>query len=249
MKTRNTLAAAIWATSLSCIGSAQADDWEFRIAPYLWATSLTGTVAAVPSLPPVDVEMSFSDILDNLDFAGMIVGQARNGRWGFSGDLQYVKLSAGNPSPGALFGQAQAKIKNTIVSLTADYLLSQGPGYEMWVSAGMRHWRVSTDITLTPGAAPGGTGSGANDWVDPLIGIRGRRDVGERTYLTGWAYLGGFGTGSEEMSDLFAGFGYQFTPTTSGILGYRYMNVDRRDGNFLYDTEQQGLLAGVGFRF
>ena len=225
------------------------DNWEWRIAPYLWGTSLSGPVATVAGLPPIDVDASFSDILDNLDFAGMVVVQARNGRWGISGDLQYVKLSAASGSLAPTFGQANAKIRNTIVSLYADYQLGQSLEHELWVSGGFRHWSVSTDLSLTAGTAAARTANGSDSWVDPVIGIYGRRNIGERTYVSGWAYVGGFGAGSDNMVDLFGGIGYQFTPTTSGVLGYRYMSVDRSNGSFLYDVEQQGPLMGVVFNF
>ncbi len=225
------------------------DNWEWRVAPYLWATSLQGRVATVPGVPPADVDASFSDILDNLDFAGMVVGHGRNGRWGITGDLQYVKLTAESGSLAPTFGKAVVKIENTIVSLMADYELAQAPNYEVWVSGGLRYWRVKNDITLTPGTAPGRTANGADSWVDPIIGVRGRREIGERSFVTGWAYVGGFGAGSENMADVFGGVGYQFTPTTAGVLGYRWMTVDRQNGSFLYDATQQGVLAGLSFQF
>ncbi len=101
------------------------DNWKWRVAPYLWATSLQGRVATVPGVPPADVDASFSDILDNLDFAGMVVAHGRNGRWGITGDLQYVKLTAESGSLAPTFGKAVVKIENTIVSLMADDLLPE----------------------------------------------------------------------------------------------------------------------------
>lgn len=225
------------------------EGWEWRIAPYLWGSALSGPVATVPGIPPADVDASFSDILDNLDFAGMVVVQARNGRWGLSGDVQYIKLSAASGSLAPTFGQANAKIRNTIVSLYADYQLGQSLEHELWVSGGFRHWSVSTDLSLTAGTSPARTANGSDSWVDPVIGIYGRRALGEQLYASGWAYVGGFGAGSDSMVDLFGGLGYQFTPTTSGVLGYRYMSVDRTNGSFLYDVEQQGPLMGVVFNF
>lgn len=245
------IARRLAALALCCfpiVGQAQ-EGWEWRIAPYLWGTTLSGTAATVPGLPPVEVDASFSDILDNLDFAGMVALQARNGRWGFSGDVQYVKLNAASGPIGPNYGQAQAKIKNTIVSLYADYQVSQSLDHELWVSGGIRHWSVSTDLTFTPGALPGRTANGSDDWVDPVIGMYGRRAISDRAYVSGWAYVGGFGVGSESMVDLFGGVGYQFTQTTSGVLGYRYMSVDRRSGSFIYDVEQDGPLVGVVFNF
>ena len=43
---------------------------------------------------PVDVDIPFSDILENLDFAAMGVAEAHNGTWGVFVDLNYTNLSA-----------------------------------------------------------------------------------------------------------------------------------------------------------
>lgn len=40
-------------------------DWQFLLSPYLWGVNLRGT-SRVGLLPEVDVDASFSDILDNL---------------------------------------------------------------------------------------------------------------------------------------------------------------------------------------
>ena len=44
------------------------DKWQFTVSPYLWALSLRGdvTVKGIES----EADMSFSDIWDNLNFAG-----------------------------------------------------------------------------------------------------------------------------------------------------------------------------------
>lgn len=223
-------------------------EWTYKVAPYLWATGLKGTAATIPGAPAVDVDASFSDLLDSLDAALMVVGHASNGRFGISGDLQYYKLSTDRTGPlgGA---QADVRIRETIATVTGDYKLSEGPGYELWGQAGIRYWNVESEIQLTgPGDASNFT-EGSDNWVDPVIGFRGRTRVGDNGFLTGWAYLGGFGAGSDEMVDLFGGYGYQFTPTTSAVLGYRYMSVDRDDNGFVFDMEQSGPMLGVLFEF
>ena len=50
------------------------DRWKFRVAPYLMGASLSGT--AVVQGRPADVDVSASDIFDNMDygFMAMVVG-------------------------------------------------------------------------------------------------------------------------------------------------------------------------------
>ena len=56
------------------------DEWQFSITPYLWAVGLNGdmTVKGVDS----DVDVSFSDILTNLDIALEAHFEVWKGRWG-----------------------------------------------------------------------------------------------------------------------------------------------------------------------
>ena len=59
------------------------DQWEFQLAPYAWLSGQNGTVATLPGLPPADVDVDFyDDIWGNINLAGMLVGEARKGRYG-----------------------------------------------------------------------------------------------------------------------------------------------------------------------
>ena len=56
------------------------DEWRFSITPYLWAVGLNGdmTVKGVDS----DVDVSFGDILTNLDIALEAHFEVWRGNWG-----------------------------------------------------------------------------------------------------------------------------------------------------------------------
>ena len=70
--------------------------WEFHVAPYLWAISMNGsaTVKGVKA----DVDLSFSDIWDELNFALMLEYEARKGNWGLWGNTIYANLGDNNVS-------------------------------------------------------------------------------------------------------------------------------------------------------
>ena len=72
--------------------------WSFVIAPYLWAASIDGDVAAFGA-PAVHVNPSFSDLFEFLDFGGMVASELRYGRWALFNDLVYVKLSGEFATP------------------------------------------------------------------------------------------------------------------------------------------------------
>jgi len=221
--------------------------WHYSFTPYLWGAGINGNVATVPGVPETNFDASFSDILDNLDFGAMAVFRARKDNFGLFGDLLYIKISAGQGTAGSEYGEAQADVRNTILTLGGDYVISSNSKTVIRLAGGLRYWDVKTDLGLTAGTSPAVSGSGSDQWLDAIVGVTWRSDLGPKTYLTGWAMVGG--GGSDHTADLFAGLGYRFNDRTSLVGGYRYIDVDRRSGDFVYDVEQQGAMLGVAFAF
>jgi hypothetical protein len=223
--------------------------WSYVVAPYLWGAGLSGQAGTLPSVPPADFDLSFGDILDSLEGAAMIVGQARNGRWAISADLQHVTTTSTGSNPDA--GITRAELDSTTQSLSVhlDYQLYQDDRAQVWVSGGARYWNVETDLRLSDGVNPEVFGRGSDSWWDPVIGLRGSMALGSDFHVRGWAYLGGFGAGSDLMTDVFAGVGYRVADWATLVGGVRYQSVDRQSGSFLWDVEQYGPLVGLSFTF
>ncbi|MEM8632763.1 MAG: hypothetical protein AAGF74_16150 [Pseudomonadota bacterium] len=241
--------AAVCVSVSAVPAAAQEGFWSYTVAPYFWASSLSGEMRTLSGAPPVDIDASFSDIWENLDFAFMVVGNANNGQWGITGDLQYYDLSADGQVPGAPLATVSLGSKVTAGTVTGEYLLTKTFTAEIWGGVGARFWDVEGSVGATITGAGGPAVIESNDWVDPIVGVRGRYDTGSRGFLTGWAYAGGFGAGSDMMYDLFGGYGFTFTDSVAAVAGYRWMSVDREDGTFIYDVEQQGLLLGLRLSF
>ncbi len=80
------------------------DKWKFQLAPYAWLAGQKGKVATLPGLPPSDIEVDFyDDILGNINLAGMLVGEARKGRYGLFTDIVYTDIEAEDPTPLGIF--------------------------------------------------------------------------------------------------------------------------------------------------
>lgn len=231
------------------VSAQSSETWNYQITPYLWGAGQTGTVQYGSGLPPVDVNLSFSDILENLDVAGMIILNANKGRFGLTFDYQYVNLNSEGTTPGTDFGNAEVDSISSIGTILGEYRIRNNEQSSLWAGGGLRYWNVSTDLDLSAGTQPATSASSGDNWFDPVIGLRGRTDITDRWFATGWAYAGGFGAGSDAMVDVLGGVGYEFTDTVSGVFGYRYLSVDRDEPDFLYDVEQQGFMAGISFNF
>ena len=82
-----------------------------------------------------------------------------------------------------------------------------------------------------------------------MLGVIGSVDVAPKVFLKGWGFVGGFGVGSDTMVDLYGGIGYRFSDKIATTLGYRWLKLDYDHDDFLYDVRQQGIVAGMTFRF
>lgn len=227
----------------------RAQDWSFTISPYFWGAGQEGTAALLPGTPPSEFELSFSEIFDNLDGSAMIAATAQHGDFSISGDIQAIRLKVNGDTPGVPPGGTGLETENMIISLGGNYRVIDSPQAQLWAGAGLRYWRVNNTLRYSDGMGGIIAASGRNSWVDPILGLRGRYSLGERSALVGWAYLGGFGAGSDLMTDLFAGYNYSFTNVTSLSVGWRHLTVDRTDNDFVYDVSQTGPLLGLSFGF
>ena len=223
--------------------------WTFSVSPYLWAAGIKGTTGTLPGLPAAEVDESFSDIFDDLQFSGMLCYSARKGRFGISGDLEYTQTLAEDDALARVFGGEELISKSFVLSAMGEYLLYDNGRSVLRLSGGARLWSVDTELKLSTGLLPGTRIKGDKTWVDPIIGLSGVLDIGPKVFLRGWGFVGGFGVASDFTADLFGGVGYRITDSITSTLGYRWVKVDYESDDFLYDVRQQGIATGLSFTF
>lgn len=221
------------------------EGWQFDATPYIWAAGLDGDVK-IGRLPAGGVEASFSDIWNALHFALMGSFEGRKGAWGFMADAVYFDVSQSEPTSNALFGEAGASFVQQMYTGVATYRILDG-NLALDLLLGARYSSLATDVTLTPGAAPGRSGSASKNWWDAVGGARVVYHPDVRWSVAGYLDVGG--GGSKFAWQAVAGAGYQFNKVVSLKFGYRYIRVDYEDGDFLYDMASAGPYAGVGFHF
>jgi hypothetical protein len=236
---------------------APASEWTFTVAPYFWGAGLQGDVG-VFGREPVDVDLSFGDIFDNLRFGGMVVGEVTNGTWGVFADIIYVKTEADESVTRTVAGipltlAASVETSSLTATFMGEYRAVTQPTGTLDLMAGARIWSVDNDIeiSLSAGGPPlaAFSGSDGSTWVDPMIGVKGRYNLNPSWYLTGWGMIGGFGAGSEITWDVLGGVGYQWNDWLSIVAGYRALGVDYENDGFVFDVVQQGPILGAAIRF
>ena len=70
------------------------DRWKFKAAIYLWGAGIDGTTRRGN-----EFDVSFSDIISNLDMAFMGAFEARKSKWSLAADVVYLDVSADNAEP------------------------------------------------------------------------------------------------------------------------------------------------------
>lgn len=221
--------------------------WTFTFAPYFWAAGMSGDTAQF-GLPEVHMDSSFSDILKNLDFAMMAVGEARYDRYSIFGDIIYTKLSSEAHTPRGIFADTiEVTSKSFAGLLGAGYSVIDEPNGRLDLVGGAKLWSVSTNISFNGGLLGGVDGDDSATWVDAVAGVRGNYYFTPNVYLTGWGLVGGGGASIDW--DVAAGLGYKFNDRISAIAGYRALGVDYHHDGFIFDVVQQGPIIGLAIHF
>lgn len=233
------------------------DRWTFAVAPYLWATSLDGTssVGGVDA----DVDLSFSDILDDLAIGGMLLVDVQRGRFGIAVNGVFARLE-----PDGDVGPIQLDVTNTTTWIgAAPYYRAVERTYRESASgqplrfvveptAGIRYTNLRLELD---GTGPRGNGRQVDQsegWVDPVVGSRFFLDLTESWTLSGEADIGGFGVGSDFAWNVQAFVGYQTSLLGRALTlaaGYRALSQDYENGKFKWDVTTQGPILGVVMRF
>lgn len=219
------------------------NEWQFSIAPYLWAAAMDGTVTVADN--EQDVEVPFSTIIDNLDLAFMGHFDMRNDRWVIASDLVFVDMEH---EEDLTHGTATAGLDMTLLELVGGYRVSQAVALlagVRWVDMGMS-LKYSGEIE-NPDADV------CKDWIDPLIGLHVWAPLSEKWWFGARADIGGFGVGSELSWQAYADIGFKVSRVTSLILGYHALDIDYEDGElphyFGLDLLVSGPQLGVAFTF
>jgi hypothetical protein len=225
-------------------------EWHVDWVPfYLWFSGLSGTVGAQGYDVPVNV--SFSQVLSNLNIGLMSVLDVRRKRIGLVTDLVFMSLSSpqqATPINGGAYSGFNANAKTFWVAPEAYFRVIDKPLFSVDALGGGRFWRLDNSISLSAGTLSAATVGQTQSWVDPVLGARIRVHLPKdfTVGLTGDA--GGFGVGSQLTYQIYTGVAKEFKQKYSMLLGYRYLSVDYTNGGFLYDTHMSGLLVGFNIR-
>ncbi|MDF1714880.1 MAG: hypothetical protein P1U90_21785 [Akkermansiaceae bacterium] len=227
--------------------SAAPSDWSVSLAIYGWGQALDGEIAIAGNFAPVD--LGFDDILENLDFAAMGAIEIGRGRWSFVADMNYAELSSSMTAASGL--KADVAQDQFLGNFMIAFQTMNTEKLRFDTFAGVRVNSIGIDLELNDPTTSGVdfSGSDRQTWVDPIIGFRLQSELTEKLFFRATGDIGGFGVSSDLTWQAMGGFGYRFTESCSGLLGYRAIGTDYTDGGFAYDVTTHGPVIGLGFRF
>jgi hypothetical protein len=235
--------AAVGLTGSTAAAQSSSGEWQYTIAPYLWAAGMDGAITVKGVEANVDVP--FSDVISDLDFAAMAHFDMKNERWVVSSDLVYVDLGS---STDIAQGTATATVTQTLFEVAGGYRVSSA----VTLLVGGRWVDLSSGLRYS-GPNVGDSVEAGKSWIDPLVGVHFIAPLAKRWWIGAHGDIGGFGVGSDLAWQAYADVGFRASDLVSVIVGYRAIDMDYEDGSgrdlFRYDMLISGPQIGVAFTF
>ena len=234
-------------------------DWDWKIAPYLWTVGIDGTATLAGYDQALDV--SFSDILSDLEIGGSVFAEVGKGHHAFSFDYTYLRLKPDPtplPSPPTPPDSTMAT-KMTINIFESAYNYRLDGLNSTAIVVGARYWDIA--LRLTPNIDgpelpieppfPQDPVEYGPSWWDAFVGVKTFSSVGEKW---DFEFYGTVGYGESDWPwTLQAMFSRRFSNDNRLGLGARVWGIDYSDKNGFMgdyaaiDATFYGLLIGYEF--
>ena len=230
-----------------------ADKWAFSGAIYGWMPSINGQTTTGK-----DVDVSFSDIVDNLDFTFMGGLSARKDKLSLLVDVIYMNLedtSNSTLSQNDLLklSLTNVQLKSWIVTPMVAYNVVESDRLKLDLLAGARYLYLKAESDFEeqgPLITRNFSASGSTDFWDGIVGLAGNIKLNEKWYLP---YQGDIGSGDTDLIwQVFGGVGYKFD-NFDLVAGYRHLEWDfdssDKGGKLLNDLYISGPMVGLRYNF
>lgn len=233
------------AASLSAQESQSEDPWKFKAAIYLWGAAIGGTTQSGN-----DFDVSFSDIVDNLDFTFMGSFEARKSKWSAAADVIYLDISSdgsGTIGPRNSPVSANVDVTSWVLNFQGARNVHESEHASVDVLFGARYLSIESKLTATlPSFIGQRTLKSSDDVWDAVAGVKGKIMLSKSWFLP---YYLDVGTGGSDFTwQGMAGVGYAFRRVDL-VLAYRYLEWQFDSDSAFDDMNISGPLFGAAFKF
>ena len=98
-------------------------EWQYTAIPYMWAISAKGN-SKIGNAPEADLDITFGEVLENLNFGLMGRFEATHNKWKIYGSGLFALLSGDKDAPGV---GIDVDIDTAIAEVGAQYHVRCGP--------------------------------------------------------------------------------------------------------------------------
>ena len=221
------------------------DGWKFGGAAYLWAAGVEGTTATGD-----DIDVSFSDLLDDLDGGVMGILSAQKGRWTLFADILYLSIHQEASSTANFIGipvklDVDVKLEGLVSTLSVAYRIIDDDRTNLDLLIGTRYFKLDLDLETEVGRNKTKY-SDSEDVLDGIIGAQVLFDLSDKWYLSCYADVG---AGDSKLTwQVWPGVGYRLEKVDV-VAGYRHLEWETDGGDTIDDINFNGPMLGVKFSF
>ena len=210
------------------------DQWRSQLSGYLWALSMDGTAGIMGM--ETDIDISFSDLLEDLDFAMSLRFESHKGNLGYFLDGMAIRLKPETTIAGVTISQ---EVKSFIGEVGGIYHFN--PKVEGIY--GVRYQAMDVEVDLPAGM----TVAGDAEWADIFVGLR-YTPVRTDKWL---AWLrGDVGSGDSDTTwNGIIGATYHINNRWSLGGAYRILATDFEQDGFKWDVDYEGVAFILGYTF
>lgn len=260
---------AIFMTTMTTVRADESDSsgWKYTGIPYMWAISVDGE-SKIGNAPTADVDISFSEILENINFGLMGRFEATKDKWKIYGSGLFALLSVDKAAANVV--DIDVDIDTAIVEGGVQYRLGEWPiditnvhdtstrSISFDVLAGVRwsYQDIEIDGSIDPPGPPPTVPidvSASENWFDPLIGAEVHVGLSENWDMVLHEDFGGFGVGSDFTSNTVFGLTRRWKEDRKIFIGYRALYQDYETGSgtgtFVWDAWLHGPMLGAYIPF
>lgn len=254
-----------------------APGWTFNITPYAWLPTLSTELQATGprgGTVTTNVSAGIGDYLSDINFATMLGGSARYGRFSALTDFVYLNasltsnvshLSTLNLGPGPVYIprsqqiDSGTRLSTAIWSLAGAYTVLQGDWGNVDAVGGFRLLSINsrTNILLTAdfytpagtlGLSRNGGVSFGQNYVDGIGGVTGRINIpNSKFYLPFYFDAGG---GSLPFTwQAYGAVAYSVASWADVSAGYRYLSFESGSDSKVRNLSMGGAIFAGNFHF